>query len=218
VFDALIKVGGSLCNAADLCAAAVAWAALAADYRLLWLPGGGPFADRVRAVDARFRLSDSAAHWMAILAMDQYGYLLADVVPGAVLVRDLDAAADACAAGRPAILAPSTLLLREDPLPHSWQVTSDALAAWLAGYADIRRLVLLKAVAGVYRDDPQTEAPSLLREVSKQALASCGVVDPYFTQVLPPHTECWIIDGRRPERLAELLRRGKTLGTRVIRP
>ena len=212
----MIKVGGSLCNEADLRAGATEWAALAADYRLLWLPGGGPFADQVRAIDARFHLSDSTAHWMAVLAMDQYGYLLADVMPGAVLVRDLDAAADACAAGYPAILAPSALLLRLDPLPHSWQVTSDSLAAWLAGYASIRLLVLLKAVAGVYHDDPQAGVASLLPEISKHALARCGVVDPYFARTLPPHTDCWIVDGRRSERLAELLRHGRTLGTRVV--
>ncbi len=217
MFDALIKVGGSLCTyEADLRAAAAVWAALAADYRLLLVPGGGPFADQVRAVNALVRLSDDAAHWMAVLAMDQYGYLLADVVPGAALVRSLDAAADACAAGRPPIFAPSTLLLQADPLPHSWDVTSDSLAAWLAGHAGVRRLVLLKAVAGLCHRDPRTGTLSLLREVPRHMVVGDDVVDPYFACALPPYTECWIIDGRRPERLAELLGRGQTLGTRVV--
>ncbi|MDQ7029089.1 MAG: hypothetical protein Q9O62_04600 [Ardenticatenia bacterium] len=216
MFDALVKVGGSLCTQAALRSSATAWAALATEYRLLVLPGGGPFADQVRAVDTHFRLSDSAAHWMAILAMDQYGYLLADVIPGAILVRDLSAAADACAAGRLPVLAPSALLVRADPLPHSWQVTSDSLAAWLAEYTDIRLLVLLKAVAGVCRDDPQTGLATVLQEIPRHALAHCRVVDPYFVQALSPHTDCWIIDGRHPKRLAELLRCGTTLGTRVV--
>jgi aspartokinase-like uncharacterized kinase len=150
MFDALIKVGGSLYSQAELRANVTTWAALAAERRLLILPGGGPFANSVRQADAQFGLSDSGAHWMAILAMDQYGYLLADLVPNAVLVHNLDMAAQVAFAGRLAVLAPFSLLRQTDPLPHTWQVTSDTIAAWLTGYARIRRLILLKAVAGVY--------------------------------------------------------------------
>ena len=32
------------------------------------VPGGGPFADAVRDVDRRIRLTDTSAHWMAVLA------------------------------------------------------------------------------------------------------------------------------------------------------
>ena len=52
------------------------------------IPGGGPFADAVREADLRHRLPPSTAHWMAILAMDQYAELLAAVVPGSEIVRD----------------------------------------------------------------------------------------------------------------------------------
>jgi hypothetical protein len=31
-----------------------------------------------------------------------------------------------------------------DPLPHSWEVTSDSIAAWIAGAVGARRLVLIK--------------------------------------------------------------------------
>lgn len=183
-FDALLKVGGSLHNSAALRPLIEHLAALAQHQRLLVLPGGGPFAEQVRHVDAHIDLSDSAAHWMAILSMDQYAYLLADLAPSAALVRDLDSAAAACDAGRLAILAPSTLLLQHDPLPHSWDVTSDTIAAWLAGWAQIERLVLLKSVAA--------EA----QPMSLAALAAAGVIDPAFTHALQPQTICWIVDGR----------------------
>ncbi len=215
MFDALIKVGGSLYADARLGACAAAWAELAAEYRLLAVPGGGPFADQVRAAAERFRLGDSAAHWMAVLAMDQYGYLLADLAPDAVLARDLDTAAAACDAGRFAVLAPSTLLLQRDPLPHSWQVTSDSIAAWLADVAGIDLLVLLKSVAGLESVDPSTQRSILQPRVSRDALARSDLVDAYFGSVLPPRARCWIIDGRQPQRLAELLRAGQTYGTQV---
>jgi aspartokinase-like uncharacterized kinase len=210
VFDALVKVGGSLYHQAEFPTICAAWAKLAQAHRLLLLPGGGPFADQVRAADARFQLSSSTAHWMAILAMDQYAYLLADLIPQAALVRDLAEAKAACAAGQLAVLAPATLLLQSDPLPHSWHITSDSIAAWLAHQADIRLLVLLKSVAGVYESD------RLLRQVSRQMLANHELVDSYFVQILSPATPCWLIDGGQPERLAELLESGSTLGTQVV--
>ncbi|MBE7556057.1 MAG: hypothetical protein HS126_33810 [Anaerolineales bacterium] len=218
MFDALLKAGGSLYHCPELPAVAAAWSKLAQNHRLLLLPGGGPFTHQVRVADAHFQLSDSAAHWMAILGMDQFAYLLADLIPQAVLVRDLAAAAGACAAGRLAVVAPSALLQELDPLPHCWQITSDSVAAWLAGYADIRLLVLLKSVAGVYQSNEQDIPTTLLRRVSQQTLTGEGVVDPCFGQLLPPAANCWIIDGRLPGRLVELLASGQTLGTQVVEP
>src|SRR5690606_6777814 len=95
-------------------------------------------------VDARLELSDAAAHWMAVLAMDQHAHLLHGRLPGSTLV---DAPADASAAldrGQVPILAPYRWLAAADPLPHSWDVTSDSLAAWIAGAVGASRLVLVK--------------------------------------------------------------------------
>jgi aspartokinase-like uncharacterized kinase len=218
MFDALLKAGGSLYHCPELPTLAAAWSKLAQTRRFLLLPGGGPFTNQVRLADAHFHLSDSAAHWMAILGMDQYAYLLADLIPRAVLVRDLTAATNACTAGRLAVLAPSALLLELDPLPHCWQITSDSIAAWLAGHADIRLLVLLKSVAGVYQSDEQGNATVLQQHVLRQTLAREDVVDPCFGQILPPAVNCWIIDGRLPGRLVELLESGHTVGTQVLTP
>ena len=216
MFDAFIKVGGSLFDKSELQASAARWSMLAAQHRLLLLPGGGPFADQVRTADTRFNLSDSAAHWMAILSMDQYAYLLADLAPNAVLVRDLTTAAATCTAGHLAILAPSTLLLQLDPMPHSWQVTSDSIAAWLAAYAHIQLLILLKSVAGASPISLRENSGALIPRVPVQSLPGYNLVDPYFAQTLSAKTTCWILDGRRPERLAELLSHGSTVGTRIV--
>jgi 5-(aminomethyl)-3-furanmethanol phosphate kinase len=217
MFDAILRIGGSLYEQpAALRAALRAYAALARRHRLLVVPGGGPFADQVRTADHSFGLSDSTAHWMAILAMDQYAHLLADLAPGAQLSGDLAAAATSAAAGRLAMLAPARLLMARDPLPHSWQVTSDAIAAWLASQVDAPLLVLLKDVAGVYTSDPRVHGAQLLAAVPKSELTRYNVVDPVFATTLPARVSCWIVDGARPERLVELLERGHTIGTRVL--
>jgi aspartokinase-like uncharacterized kinase len=211
-FEALIKVGGSLWSQPDLRTFAGQWAAAAGRHRLLFIAGGGIIADQIRMLDACLQLGDSTAHWMAILAMDQGACLLADCLPDAVLTQDLATAAQVAAAGRAAILAPSNLLRQIDPLPHSWQVTSDSLAAWLAGYAGIELLVLLKDVAGVFADQQQSQ---LLPELTKAELAHFQVVDSYFSETLPANLDCWLLDGQRPERLLALLAKRRTLGTRI---
>jgi aspartokinase-like uncharacterized kinase len=216
MFDALIKVGGSVCNSPELKVLAPQWAALARQHRLLFLAGGGLFADQVRLIDEAFELSDSAAHWMAIAAMDQCGYLLADRMPGIEVIYDLEMTPAITAAGSSAVLLPSSFFRRHDPLPHRWEVTSDSLAAWLTGFAGIDCLVLLKDVPGVYQPDSPISPPPLLAEVSKDQLSRYEVVDPYFTKALPDLVECWIIDGRQPDRLAKLLETGKTAGTRIL--
>ena len=141
----VIKVGGSLgARPARLRRLMGTLATAARRHWLVVVPGGGGFADEVRRADRRFALGDSAAHWMAILAMDQYGYLLARLAPGAALVRSRRELAP----GRLNVLAPSAWLLGADPLPHSWDVTSDSIAAWIARALRARRLMLVKHVDG----------------------------------------------------------------------
>jgi aspartokinase-like uncharacterized kinase len=179
--------------------------------RLLVVPGGGSFADEVRRADRRFGLGDSAAHWMAILAMDQYGHLLARLAPGAALVRH----ARGLKAGRLHVLLPSPWLLDADPLPHTWDVTSDSIAAWVARASGAPRLMLVKNVDGFLapRRGP-ARRERLVRQVALEELS--GVVDPYFARTLDPAIACWVVRGTRPERVATLLATGRTHGTEVV--
>jgi 5-(aminomethyl)-3-furanmethanol phosphate kinase len=187
----VVKVGGGLArDAAALRAWCAQLAGCGARHPLLVVPGGGAFADAVRAHDRRFGLRDETAHWMAILAMDQLGWALADLIPGAAVQTDLRPADD----GAVGVLLPYALLRAHDPLPASWDVTADSIAAWVAGVAGAGRLVLVKAVSGL---DPAAvtdrHLPVALREAD---------------------VEAWVI-GPRPQDLAELLDTGRTAGTRI---
>src|SRR5207249_595018 len=145
VIGAVVKLGGgALAHVGHFEAVLAAIAAAARDRRLLVVPGGGPFADAVREVDNRLKLSDDAAHWMAVLAMDQYAHLVAARLVGGMLVADRHEIADAFEAGLVPVLAPSRWLREADPLPHAWEVTSDSIAAWVAGAVGARSLVLVK--------------------------------------------------------------------------
>jgi aspartokinase-like uncharacterized kinase len=61
-----------------------------------------------------------------------------------VVVHHADAIAPALAEGRLPVIAPSSWLRAVDPLPHTWDVTSDTIAAWIAGRVGARSLVLVK--------------------------------------------------------------------------
>ncbi len=145
----VVKVGGGLAGIPGALARtgqAIARAAVAR--RLVVIPGGGPFADQVRAFDRREGLTPTAAHWMAILAMDQYAYAVADRIPGAVTVDDRAGIETTHAAGAVPVLLPTRWLRAADELPHSWEVTSDSLAAYLATLLRATELVLVKPVGG----------------------------------------------------------------------
>ncbi len=98
-------------------------------YSFLVVPGGGPMADLVRDIYSRGDLSQEAAHWMAILAMEQYAYFLADG-NGDVLTREICRPKKDCGVQ---VLLPYQVLLKNDRgLLHNWDYTSDAVAALVA--------------------------------------------------------------------------------------
>jgi aspartokinase-like uncharacterized kinase len=215
MIKAVVKVGGSLSRGAHLPVICEQLGAVGLHSPLLVVPGGGPFADMVRDQARRFNLGDSTAHWMAIQAMDQYGRLLAELVPGSQAVHDLAAAGALAGSGRIPVLLPFELLYAADPLPHSWDVTSDSIAAWIAFRARVPLLILLKDVEGLYARLPEADpVPELCAEISQEQLACCDGVDSYLSQLLPRFgLELWVISGERPQRLADLLAKGRTTGT-----
>ena len=174
--DIVVKVGGGLLAHGDLDAALATIRAAARERRLLVVPGGGPFADAVRDVDRRLHLSHDAAHWMAILAMDQYAHVIADRIADGVLVVDQRAIGAALEAGQVPVLAPFRWLRQADPLPHTWDVTSDSIAAWVAGEVGARRLVLVKP-------------PGALRSTSEDS----ELMDAHFSRAVPTAVEVVVI-------------------------
>ena len=215
--DAVIKVGGSLSVGGGLEGLMVAIGRLSRHFRILIIPGGGAFADLVRDHDRRYHLRGTTAHKMAILAMDQYGYLLLDLSKEGRPAWSLQGVKEILRSGKLPILPPSRLLLRYDPFEPSWDVTSDAIAAYIAGLVGAKTLVLLKDVDGIFERDPRSDPQTaLLPQVRRAELKQYGGVDLAFPRVLGGVRSCWIINGRYPERLEELLQEGKTKGTVIL--
>ena len=160
----VVKVGGGLDRIEALTRVCATLAELGSRHRLLVVPGGAWFADAVRVADRRFGLEDATAHRMAILGMEQFGLLLRDLLPGG-----------------PPVVMPAGLAL--DELPESWDVTSDSIAAWVAGDVGADRLVLVKALgraaelAGLRRRVPPDAARAGdVRDVADRARPARRIV------------------------------------------
>jgi aspartokinase-like uncharacterized kinase len=208
--DAVVKVGGSLMRETSLRPLLETLSVLGETHGLVVVPGGGAGADAAREMDRRHAPGDTAAHWMAVLAMDQHAHLLAGLMSSGDRVEGAGGVRRAIGAGRVAILAPYSWLHDADPLPHRWDVTSDSIAAWVAAEFHSPRLILLKAVDGA-----TDEVGNVLAEASPAVLSSAGIVDGYFGEALASATECWILNGRHPDRLVALLSGEPVVGTRM---
>jgi aspartokinase-like uncharacterized kinase len=209
----VVKLGGGLGRGAGddaLRALCTALGELGERHALLVVPGGAWFADAVRDADRRFELRATTSHRMAILGMEQFAWLLSDLIPGAERCADLAHAG----AGRTAVLLPAGLPI--DELPASWQVASDSIAAWVAGKVGADRLVLVKEVEGLFAQWPPQGEPLARLTVAELAALRPGGVDVYLPTALENASfETWVISGRDPRRMTELLDRGTTVGTRI---
>ncbi len=68
----VIKIGGSLIQRGRELVREILEYSNSEDETIVIVPGGSIFADTVRRISA----DEEAAHWMAVLAMEQYGYYL----------------------------------------------------------------------------------------------------------------------------------------------
>ena len=171
----VLKIGGSLAET-DALAPLMLGLSAKRPAPLLVVPGGGTFADTVRDAQMRHRLSDAASHHMALLAMHQYGVMLADLAAGFALAETRAQFEAAWRAELVPIWLPAAMVLAAGDLPPSWAISSDSLAAWVAGRIGASRLLVVKS------------CPLPAQRGDASALAAAGIVDAAFAA----H-----VDGRR---------------------
>ena len=198
----IVKLGGSHAFSQHL----HAWldALLLVPGRVVIVPGGGPFADAVRTAQPRVGFDDRAAHRMGLLAMEQFGCALAGLRPSLTLAESAGDIQSALRAGAVPVWAPTRMVLQAKDMPASWDVTSDSLAAWLAGALGAKLLLLVKS-----GEPPQAR----LRAAD---LAAGGVVDSCFPRFLAASgARAYLAGPEDHAAFATSVRSGEMVGVRI---
>ncbi len=145
----VVKVGGSLYDLPDLAPRLRRWLAAECAGGVLLVPGGGPAANVMREFDRRHHLGEEASHWLALRALSLNAHFLAALLSPASVLDDVEACQRAWQENNIPILDVFSFARTDEArpgrLPHSWTVTSDALAARVAVVAQASELVLLKS-------------------------------------------------------------------------
>lgn len=204
----VVKIGGSLERSPRL-PALLRLLVDAGGANLVIVPGGGRFADRVRAQQEELNLDEGTAHRLAIAAMDQFAAVLCDLQPGLRPVACLEELRAAPAVSRRStvpVWLPGARTAERPDIPVGWHVTSDSLALWLAARIKAEALILVKSTA-----NDTSHAPEL---------AAAGYLDGWFPEMMRRAAgvtaACACLD--RLPALERMLRTGRFPAAARLRP
>jgi len=181
----VVKLGGSLAEGRRLDAIlAIVGAARRA---CIVVPGGGIFADAVRAAYKKHRLSQRVAHRMALLGMHQSAMMLASMHARLSPVETLAGIRKALAESRIPVWMPLKLAGDDSHITADWRTTSDGLAARLAERLGKTEVLLVKSC----RVDSGATPQQLVRS---------GIVDPTFAEIVVRASLPWRVIGAGDDR------------------
>lgn len=189
----VVKLGGSLINAPELSKWLETLIKIS-DGKVLIVPGGSVFADAVRAAQQLTQVDDATAHRLALLAMDQFGLLLAGMNRNLVTASTELEIAERGWQHRGIVWLPSHMVLADEQIAQNWQVTSDSLSAWIANKIGAEHLIIVKSAdLTVYQ-----------AEVKAPALVEAQVLDPAFPGFIAAgNFNSWLLNKRQYEVFAQ---------------
>ena len=181
----MVKLGGSLAQSGRI--RSILDIVGRARAPIVVVPGGGAFADAVRAAQDAFHFSDAVAHQMALLAMHETGLMLAALHPRFVPFETLADMRRAITRDQIPVWLPSKLVQRDARITANWSTTSDGLAARLAERLTRAPVMLVKSCR-------------VARGASLAALVRLKVVDPAFAAITERAKLPWRVLGAGDEK------------------
>lgn len=169
----VVKVGGSLLDWPELPHCLTEWLRHRPAGLHLLVAGGGALCDAIRHWDSMVHLGEERAHWLCIDALSISAQFLSQLLGDLPIVDSLEKARRQHQQKVTTVVFDPRLFLRiaelELPgprLPHTWDATTDSIAARLASCLAADELVLVKSC-----DPPALDVASL---------CEAGYVDPFF--------------------------------------
>ncbi|MGC9779961.1 MAG: hypothetical protein HZR80_12015 [Candidatus Heimdallarchaeota archaeon] len=179
------------------------------------VPGGGVFADFVRKTQDVYGIDDESVHWMAIQAMDQNALLLRNFIPNSYLI-DFNTSdfPKKVSNDKLPILNVLQYMRLESTLDKSWDTTSDAIAAEIACQLEVKRLIFVKDIDGVFVKD-KFRKEITLDELEQLESSPIDKITPRI--LLNQNLKVYIVNGLYPKRINELIKEKEdTIATEII--
>ncbi len=163
----VVKLGGSLMKSGQLSE----WLKQLKKHgsgKVVIVPGGGPFADHIRNAQEEWGFDNSAAHHMALLAMEQYAFYCQSLLPELETASKPEQIHKLIEQNKIVIFLAHQFMAEQKSFPEDWSLTSDSIAALISGILQADGLILIKSITKIAKTD------------TVQDLARLGVVDEFF--------------------------------------
>ena len=173
----------------------------------LFVIGGGEFANLIRKYDVEIGFSEDVTHETAIDSMDILAKLLNDKLAFTEISYTIEEANRISDSNKIPIMICSEILKENEPFKHSWDVTSDSIAAYIASLLNAKILIATN-VNGIYTKDPSLRGAELISEIDVNELLTFdeSSVDLMLPALLIEHgLDCYVVNGEYPERALSIM-------------
>ena len=174
----------------------------------LFVIGGGELANLIRKYDGEIGFSEDVTHETAIDSMDILAKLLNDKLAFTEISYTIEEAKSISDSNKIPIMICSDILHENEPFAHSWDVTSDSIAAYIASLLDAKLLIATN-VNGIYTKDPSLSGAELINEIDVNELltfdeSSIDLMLP--TLLIEYGLDCYVVNGECPERVLSIMK------------
>ena len=129
--------------------------------------------------------------------MDILAKLLNDKLAFTEISYTIDEAKGIADSNKIPIMICSEILKENEPFKHSWDVTSDSIAAYIASLLDAKLLIATN-VNGIYTKDPSLSGAELINEIDVNKLMLPTLLIEYGL-------DCYVVNGEFPERVLSIM-------------
>ena len=173
----------------------------------LFVIGGGEFANLIRKYDVEIGFSQDVTHETAIDSMDILAKLLNDKLAFTEISYTIEEANRISDSNKIPIMICSEILKENEPFKHSWDVTSDSIAAYIASLLNAKILIATN-VNGIYTKDPSLSGAELISEIDVNELltfdeSSIDLMLP--TLLIEYGLDSYVVNGKYPKRVLSIM-------------